>query len=110
MGIFSPSPMELKVSEPIHQMVARAFLSGAIKVSSNMFSNASYHFVGPHGVVYRGTKPAWLKGADRTVAEICERVQQDFNERMAAIDKARQYARDTLAVAPLFTPLNTDDE
>jgi hypothetical protein len=105
MGWFKPSPMTLEYGEPAHQMVARAFLHNAIRFGGDILVDAKYHFVGPHGIEYRGTDEIWkrnTKTVAQGVAQLCEEIQQDFNERIAAMSKAREYARDQLAVPPLF--------
>ncbi|RAK26340.1 hypothetical protein C7374_11425 [Falsochrobactrum ovis] len=107
MGWFSPKAMKLVYGEPVHQMVARAFLYGAIKVDNeSILTTARYHFVGDHGVVYRGKDRTWHRATPNLaagVAQLCEEIQQDFNERTAAQNKAREYAREKLAVPSLFT-------
>lgn len=105
MGWFLPKPMTLAVGEPVHAMVARAFIEGAVRCDGDMLPGTKYHFVGPHGIVYRGYDKTWARNAEtfaQGVAQLCEEIQSDFNERMAAMSKAREYARDQLAVAPLF--------
>jgi hypothetical protein len=101
---FKPKPICLKYGEPIHQMVARALYCDAIVVRGGLIPRVHYHFIGPHGVEYKGSNgnltDTWTK-----IAIICERVQSDFNERTAAMDKAREYARDKIAVPPLFESL-----
>lgn len=102
MGIFRPKPMELKYGEPVHVMIARAFLNDAIRIGGDVVDNLSWHFKGPHGVIYRGSKRVWRHEAAESVAAVCELVQQDFNERTAAMTKAREYARENLTIPPLF--------
>jgi hypothetical protein len=103
MRLFKLNPMKLEYGEPIHQMVARAFMSKSIRVTGDIFYDVEFHFVGPHGISYRGVEPAYRSELAKSVAEVCENIQRDFNERIAAMDKAKAYARETLAVPPLFT-------
>lgn len=105
MGWFKPSPMTLEYGEPIHQMVARAFMRRAIKVEGDILIYAKYHFVGPHGITYSGSEKLWHRDAKSTaqaVAQLCEEIQQDFNERIAAMAVSRDYARDRMQVPSLF--------
>jgi hypothetical protein len=109
MGFFRPTPMKLEYGEPVHQMVARAMLTGAIRISGDIIRYSSYHFVGPHGIEYRKCVDFWRNDSATQVALICEDVQQDFNERIAAMSKAREYARENLAVPQLFTTVRDED-
>ncbi len=102
MGLFTPSPMELKFGEPVHLMAIRAMSMGAIRVRADIIYRVQYHFTGPHGVAYTGEENWWSGEVHEEIAKLCERIQQDFNERTAAMSKAREYARDNLAVPPLF--------
>lgn len=100
-----PKPMRLDYGEPIHQMVARALMSGAILVQEGTLSMAEYHFVGSHGIEYKGLDVLWQRdvlGDAEAVAQLCEEVQQDYNERIAARTAARAYAIDKKEVPPLF--------
>ncbi|MCH6205262.1 hypothetical protein L3V16_15605 [Brucella ciceri] len=112
MGWFKPTPMTLKYGEPVHQMAIRALMCGALKPDGeSILTSTDYHFVGPHGIVYQGTDKTWRRGEDgfaSGLAELCEEIQRDFNERIAAQDKAREYAREKLAVPPLFASVNKD--
>lgn len=115
MGWFKSEPLELEFGQPVHVLVARAYEAGAIKRDGSTFGGVKYHFSGPHGIEYRG-ELKWYDADIEKVAKLCEDVQQDFNERIAAMDKARAYARDQLAVPPLFasasarsTPPSSDD-
>lgn len=112
MGWFKPTPMTLKYGEPVHQMAIRALLFGALKPDSeSILTSTKYHFVGPHGIVYRGQDRTWRRGTDSyaaRIAQLCEEIQQDFNERIAAQNKAREYARDNLAVPSLFMSVNEE--
>ena len=101
MAWFKPTPIELKFGQPVHVLVARAYQEGALYVRGDSLSRTSYHFVGPHGIEYRGDLSWYERGAS-DIAALCEEIQQDFNERIAAMDKARAYARDQLCVPPLF--------
>lgn len=102
MGFFKPSPMELRFGEPVHLMAVRALTSGAIRIRADLIYRVQYHFTGPHGVSYEGEENWWRGAVHNEIAELCERIQQDFNERTAAMSKAREYARENLAVPSLF--------
>ncbi|MBC8719276.1 hypothetical protein [Ochrobactrum sp. Marseille-Q0166] len=114
MGWFSPNPMQLKFGEPVHQMAIRALLSGALKPDSeSILTSTKYHFVGPHGIVYRGKDRTWRRNTSNFasgLAQLCEEIQQDFNERIAAQEKAREYARDKLSVPSLFASVTKQEE
>ncbi|GLU26655.1 hypothetical protein [Brucella sp. NBRC 12950] len=114
MGWFSPNPMQLKFGEPVHQMAIRAIMQGALKFDSeSILTCTSYHFVGPHGIVYKGKDKTWRRCGDvfaEGVAELCEEIQQDFNERIAAQEKAREYAREKLSVPSLFASVTKQKE
>ena len=103
MGWFSPRPLTLKVGEPIHQLVARALMHGAIKEceAGFMISGIDYHFVGPHGIEYRGTKMSWGE-THFTVAKLCEETLKDFNSRMTATANAMKTTGDSV---PMFASL-----
>jgi hypothetical protein len=107
MAWFRPRPLELKFGEPVHLLVARACHHDAVITKGEFLPRVAYHFVGPHGIEYRGE----IGGLERTperIARLCEKIQQDFNERMAAMNKAREYAREKLAVPPLFSSIDEE--
>lgn len=108
MGWFSPYPLELKFGEPAHLLVARALYSDAVKVCGDIIKNVDYHFVGPHGIEYKGTKETW-DGTARCIALLCEEVQQDFNERIAAMNTARGMVRKSFDVPSLFGSVKKDE-
>lgn len=103
-----PVPLEMRFGEPVHLLVARACYHDAIKISGEYVRSISYHFVGPHGIEYRGKSLIWGDVADE-IAGVCEKAQSDFNERTAAMNKAIEYATKNLSVPPLFRSL-TDKE
>lgn len=105
MGWFSPNPMTLSEGESVHQMVARALIGGAVKVSADITSTVRYHFVGEHGQEYRDDERCWGGELFETVARVCERVQSDYNEHLAGRRAAQRYAVEKGDIVPVFKTL-----
>ena len=107
MGFFDskPTPIELNYGESVHVLVARALLGRSILISGDYLKEARYHFVGPHGIEYCGTVEVWKarhNSVPQGVASICEEVQADYNERIAALNAAREFVREQNKLPPLF--------